>query len=54
MLYSEIARIRESAVGFMENSDTGIIASQFIRKLPRAISRPVVDKQQLKILEGLY
>lgn len=51
---SVITCIRKPTVGFMENFDTGIIDSQFIRKLPRAISRPVVDKQQLKILEGLY
>ena len=54
MLNSVITCIREPTVGFMENFDTGIIDSQFIRKLPRAISRSVVDKQQLKILEGLY
>lgn len=54
MLYSVIACIRESTVGFMKNFDTGIINSKFIRKLARAISRTIIDKQQLKIIEGLY
>ena len=53
MLYPVIACIRESTVGFMKNFDTGIINSKYIRKLARAISRTIIDKQQLKIIEGL-
>ncbi len=53
MLYPVIACIRESTVGFMKNFDTGIINSKCIRKLARAISRTIIDKQQLKIIEGL-
>lgn len=54
MLHSEITCFRETAVGFMKNVDTRITGSQFICKIPGAISRPIIDKQQLKIPERLY
>ena len=37
----------------MKDLDTFIINCKFIRKFTRAIGRPIVDKQQLKIIERL-